>query len=408
MVVIGKDIMRLGIASPIDISVFIPFFDDEIDKEWINNNADVNCAPAVFTLCLSYLKKGCFLRIFTLAKEEKQLISKQVEIYTIPKNQKYPIKYLWGAWLDAQNIKKTIAKHISDLDAVHAHWTYDYAYAAAAFADKIPVICTVRDWAPYIWSVVPLKDKITWAFRYFLSKKVLASKNVHFVANSPYTAKLLENNLKKSVITIPNSVKISMICATEHMFPDYLKIITISSWNDKRKNIISLIKAYSIVLKSYPNAELEVICPQLAENSEFVAKWRKAGLIKGRIHFRGKVEHDRLKDYLDQSSVMVCPSLEESFGNTLLEGFSREIPVIGGANSGAVPYVLKHGKIGYLCDVKSPESIAKQIIYVYEHQSEAIEKTKMAKQILLEEFSESVVAQKYLDYIHKLKNRGDL
>ena len=396
--------MKIGIVSPIDISAFLPYFNNENDKEWIRNNAAQNIAPAVFTLCLSYLKKNVFLRIFTFAKEEKILISNQIEIYMISRNQNYPIKYLWGVWLDALNLKKMMSCHISDLDGIHAHWTYDYAYAAAAFADKLPVICTIRDWAPYIWSVVSLKDKITWTFRYFLNKKVLASKNVHFVANSPSTAKLVKSYLKKSVPTIPNSVKDSMLCTTEHKFPDHLKIVLISSLNDKRKNIISLIRAYSIVLNSYSDAELNVICPMLDENSETVINWEKDGLLKGNIFFRGKVVHDKLKNYLDQSSVLVCPSLEESFGNTLLEGFSRGIPVIGGINSGAVPYVLKHGEIGYLCDVKSPESIAKQIIYVYEHRSEAEEKTKVAKQILLEEYSESVVAQKYLDYIKQLRN----
>ena len=391
--------MRIGIVSPIDISVFLPFFDDENDRKWICNNAQKNSAPAVFTLCLSYIEKGCFLRIFTLANEEKILMSKKVEIIAIKKYKKYPVRYLWGVWLDAFSIKKVMSKHISVLDAIHAHWTYDYAYAAASFAKQLPVICTVRDWAPYIWSVVCLKDKITWMFRYLINRKVFASPNVHFIANSPYTAKLVYKYLKREVPVIPNSVKNSMLCFEEHAFPKHLKIICISSWNDRRKNIISLIKAYAIVLKSYSDAELDIICPVLKEKSETVLNWAKKGLLNGNIHFMGKVEHNDLKKFLDQSSVLVCPSIEESFGNTLLEGFSRGVPVIGGKNSGAVPYVLHYGEIGYLCDVKSPKSIANQIIYVYEHLHEAVKKTMMARKVLSEEYSESVVAQKYLDFL---------
>lgn len=391
--------MRIGIVSPIDISAFLPFFDDEDDRKWICKNALKNCAPAVFTLCLSYIEKGCFLRIFTLANEEKVLISEKVEIFTVKRCQKYPVRYLWGVWLDAFSIKKVMSRHIADLDAIHAHWTYDYAYAAASFAKHLPVICTVRDWAPYIWSVVCLKDKITWMFRYIINRKVFASPNVHFVANSPYTAKLVYKYLKREVPVIPNSVKNSMFCSEKHIFPKHLKIICISSLNDRRKNIIALVKAYAVVLNTYPEAELDIICPMLTEKSETVLKWAKKGLLKGNIHFVGKVEHDDLKKFLDQSSVLVCPSIEESFGNTLLEGFSRGVPVIGGKNSGAVPYVLHQGKIGYLCDVESPESIAKQIVYVYEHQNEAIEKTTKAKKILSEEYSESVIVRKYLDFL---------
>jgi len=73
----------------------------------------------------------------------------------------------------------------------------------------------------------------------------------------------------------------------------------------------------------------------------------------------GFVNHDDIIAILDEASALVHPSLEESFGNTLLEGMSRRLPVIGGEKSGAVPYVLGHGQYGILCDVEKPTELAK-------------------------------------------------
>ena len=59
---------------------------------------------------------------------------------------------------------------------------------------------------------------------------------------------------------------------------------------------------------------------------------------------------------------MIHSALEESFGMTLLEAMAKKTPVIGGKDSGAVPWVLNYGKSGVLTDVKSPKLIANEAI----------------------------------------------
>ena len=57
--------------------------------------------------------------------------------------------------------------------------------------------------------------------------------------------------------------------------------------------------------------------------------------------------------------MLVHPSLEESFGYTLIEAASVGTPVIAGRASGAVPWVLAEGESGVLVDVTNAEAIAK-------------------------------------------------
>jgi glycosyltransferase involved in cell wall biosynthesis len=59
--------------------------------------------------------------------------------------------------------------------------------------------------------------------------------------------------------------------------------------------------------------------------------------------------------------LLVHPSLEESFGNTLVEAMAQWTPVVGGEASGAVPWVLDGGKAGLLTDVTEPASLATSI-----------------------------------------------
>ena len=154
--------MRIGIISMVDISTFLPFFEEKEDKILLESNCYPNAAPAVNTLILSFLKAGHFVRIFTIANNSFKIQSQNLEIHTVTAYQKYPWKYLWGVYKNAYSLKVLLKDRLDDLDVLHAHWTYDFAYAASYYSKQIPVICTVRDWASYIWKIESAKNKITW------------------------------------------------------------------------------------------------------------------------------------------------------------------------------------------------------------------------------------------------------
>lgn len=393
--------MTIGISSPIDISTFSSYFSTEEEQKWLHAHCELNWAPAVITLCHSYLKAGHKLRIFTLADEDKILVSKCqcIEIHTISACNRYPDKYLWGVFINYKRLKKEICNNLTGLDVIHAHWTYDFALAAAA-QSSVPVYCTVRDWTPYIFQMVSTKDKFTWSFRWLINELVFRKQNITFIGNSPYTSALIAKKLHKPIATIPNSVKDSFIPHEEHVPTRSLRILCITSGNDKRKNVINLIKAYQIIKSKHEDAILTIVGPGFENTHPIAGKWYADGLMNGVI-CTGSVAHDKLPDYLENSSMLVIPSLEETFGNTLLEGYAHSIPVIGGEASGAVPYVLKHGELGYLCDVTKPFKIADMIFYVYQHWDEAVKKAHYAHLMLLKEYSESVVAERYIQQFTK-------
>lgn len=397
--------MRIGIVTMVDASTFLHFFTPQ-NQQYLIANCPKNGAPSVNTLILSLLREKHFVRIFTKAKKTFIIRSPQLEIYAVASCEQYPIKYLWGIFSDAYSLKDILKKYINDLDILHAHWTYEYAYAASFYAKQLPVFCTVRDWTSYIWKIESVKNKITWCFKYLMNELVLDNKQVHFIANSPYTSNLLKQKYGKEVPVIPNPIKSSFIKKGEHTYPSEIKILCISSSNDKRKNIITLLRAFSLFKLKFPNAILQLVGPPFVNENPKIIKWRNSNLLQ-QVELVGTVVHDKLIEYIDQATLFITPSLEETFGNTLLESIVRKVPVIGGENSGAIPYVLHQGKAGFLCDVSNPKSINNMLEYVCSHPQEVENITKKAFDIILSEYKDSVVCQQHIALYNQYANKND-
>jgi L-malate glycosyltransferase len=83
---------------------------------------------------------------------------------------------------------------------------------------------------------------------------------------------------------------------------------------------------------------------------------RGRGLAEG-VAFVGSLDRAEVLRRLRSASVLVHPAREESFGMTLIEAMSQHVPVIAGASSGAVPWVLDDGNAGLLVDVNDPRAL---------------------------------------------------
>lgn len=386
--------MRIGLLFALDNKTVLDFL-EESDHATIIRNCAVNNAPSVNTLMISLLKAGHFIRIFTFAKEDFVVKARQVEIFAVKPVDNYFVKYSFGCFADSARLRKVLRKNYEDLEVIHAHWTYAYAYAALSLTTVKPVYVTVRDWASYIWKIESTKNKVFWTFRVLMNEIVMRDKRVRFIANSPYTAVRIKKKLNLDVPVIPNSIMDGFVSNTEHKNPEIFTILCISSSNDRRKNVATLLRAFQSFRKKIPNCRLVLIGPPFVDGSPAITSWNNKGLLDN-VTLLGAKPHEELKTFLDASTVFVTPSLEETFGNTLLESIARKVPVIGGENSGAIPYVLHHGKTGLLCDVGSPSAIEEKLEYVFDNPNEMKKLTEEAYSIITNEYSEQVVCEKHI------------
>jgi glycosyltransferase involved in cell wall biosynthesis len=130
------------------------------------------------------------------------------------------------------------------------------------------------------------------------------------------------------------------------------------------------------------------------------------------IDFVGRVNHETLLRRLaGEIDVLVHPSLEESFGNTLVEAMALGIAAIAGRDSGAVPWVLDDGQAGLLVDVRSPQAIAEAMVLLLEDTDYRQSISKAGQTRARSEFSPGRIAACYERVYEKLlsgERRGGL
>lgn len=82
--------------------------------------------------------------------------------------------------------------------------------------------------------------------------------------------------------------------------------------------------------------------------------------VENRVKFIGFVPYATIPAYLHASNIFIRPSLSEGFGNSFIEAMAAGLTVIATPVGGIVDF-LRDGETGLFCEVKNPESIARQV-----------------------------------------------
>lgn len=353
--------MKIGVAS-----FFNPYEFRDILKD--NNIPNINRSPSTATnlIVRGLLDLGHSVVVYTETTEVESsfFCGGGLKVYLISNYHKIP----WmccGSIILGRKIYKTIKSSHEVLDVMHGHWTYQYGYAVSKFAPKYPVFCTVRDWLPAIEKYMNgFTNFITWKIcRKMIFKNIMNNNNIHLIANSDYIGNCISKMFPgRQYSIIYNPFSTNDVVPNVYQKEGEPVFATIAqNLLDPYKNISTLLKAFSIVKSTYSNAKLIMIGGINKESDEF-KEWKKQSLLSG-VEIKGSIEHNGIKDILKETATLVHPSLEESFGNVIIEGILNSNVVIGGANSGAVPLLLGGGEFGIILDVRDAKELARQMIY---------------------------------------------
>lgn len=353
--------MRIGISAYVNPYELREYLNTGQEVPYINPSA-----TSVNNIALGLLRKGHKLIIITSTVEKmplQQLHGSHLDIYIVSSAPVINKTGIFLRWYMVKRLRKVIKAHVHEMDVLHAHWAYDFTLAATAFTSTLPVFCTVRDWGPIMCHYATGLQKLSWTcVSVPVFKRVLKSHKIHFVANSRYIHHLIQTYYPNDLCDIiENPVKQRFIIEQRASYPKDPVFVSVSQLlTDPRKNITSLLRAFHLLRNERAQARL-ILVGQCDVTSAIYQQWERGNLLEG-VTLSGFLNHDKLMGLLDSVSALVHPSLEESFGNTLLEGMARRLPVIGGSASGAIPYVLGQGKYGLLCDVTSPNDIKEKLI----------------------------------------------
>lgn len=397
--------MRAGIAGPFNPASVADYLEEK-DVPSINDSA-----TAVNTLVREFIEQGHTVKVFTLhsllPNTYRILHGKNIDIHLIPLGIMPKVlgyhQLVVGQFYLPKRIAKVIRKEIGTLDILHAHWTYEYAKAILPFAGQLPIFDTIRDWCPYQMSIMKGRSRLDWELKNITFKQVMADKWMTFIANSTYTKrKITEAYPDKQVHVIPNPIDKSWLLSEKQQVVQH-KIVSIATGLlSPRKNISTLLEAFSMYRGNYPEAELHLV-GEYDEHHETFKKWKERRWLEG-VTLHGTLHHDELATLLDRMSCLVHPAWEETFGNILLEAMARCVPCIGGENAGAVPDVLGRGKYGFVCDIHNPSAIYEAMLKI--NQTEVVEQiSRDATKMLKESYSSDTIVKKHIELFEsKIKN----
>ncbi len=232
----------------------------------------------------------------------------------------HPYRHFTFYALDAWRMARLVRRLAPDV--VHAHGT-EAAYGHAALRSGLPFCITAQG---LFFQILPtLGRPPTWNERFLRWGEDRVLRRTRFVvAKSEYVRKALAAQYPHLDLTlIPNTYEpgldAPLASRTGHA-------VAYVGTMDERKGVRYLAEAMREVVKAVPDVELHVMGnPKETEAvgyaGEQIRSLRKT--LGDRLILHGRVPSARLFSILDGCRTLVAPSLEEMFGNQLIEGLMR-------------------------------------------------------------------------------------
>jgi len=328
------------------------------------------------------------------------------DITTIPEFQAADIIHLhWinQGMLSLNDIRKIMQSSKPVVWTMHDMWPCTGICHHARECDKYHQEC---HHCPYIYKGGRKKDLSNWVFK--KKKEIYQLAPVTFVTCSRWLKERASQSALlngHAIVDIPNPINIglfkpqnALVARSKMGLPTDKKLILFGSVKvtDKRKGIDYFVESCKLLAEMHPELKEELGVVVYGKNSE---------QLKPLIPFQVfpldfiSTEKDLVNIY-NAVDLYVTPSLEENLPTTIMEAMACGVPCVG-FNVGGIPEMIDHLHNGYIAEYKSAEDLANGIIWTLS-ESEYQSLSEEACRKVVSNYSESIVAKKYIDIYNKI------
>lgn len=262
---------------------------------------------------------------------------------------------------------------------------------------------------PFIYGGGNKNDLSTQIFR---KKKALYKlAPITFIACSHWLEERAQSSnllLGQTVTNIPNPINTNLFkprnkkeARSKCHLPQNRKLILFGSVKstDKRKGIDYLIESCNLLVQKHPELKQSMAVVAFGNQSQ-----QLESLLPFPVYPLNYVKNERdLVDVYNAVDLFVTPSLEENLPNTIMEAMACGIPCIG-FQVGGIPEMIDHLHNGYVAQYKSAEDFANGIYWALT-ESEYPALSEQACRKAVANYSESIVAKKYIDIYNKITGK---
>ena len=328
------------------------------------------------------------------------------DITVLPEFQAADIIHLhWinQGMLSLNDIRKILLSGKPVVWTMHDMWPCTGICHHARECDKYHQEC---HHCPYIYKGGGKKDLSNQVFK--KKKEIYQSAPVTFVTCSRWLKEragqsaLLNGH---TIVDIPNPISTglfkpqnSLAARNKMELPTDKKLILFGSVKvtDKRKGIDYFVESCKLLAEMHPELKEELGVVVYGKNSEQLKP-----LIPFQVYALDYISNEKdLVNIYNAVDLYVTPSLEENLPTTVMEAMACGVPCVG-FNVGGIPEMIDHLHNGYVAEYKSAEDLANGIIWTLsesEYQSLSEEACRKA----VSNYSESIVAKKYIDIYNKI------
>ncbi len=288
---------------------------------------------------------------------------------------------------------------------VHAHGT-EAAYALAAIRTGLPFCVTAQG---LMFQIIPtLRHKPDWNLRFIRMSEHYAWKRTRYaIAKSEYVRDALAKAYPHLDLTlIPNTYQPELDCGLK---PKTGKKLAFVGTIDQRKGVHLIAEAMKDVVKQHPDVELHIVGNQPEGTGGSYAIEQLASLrqtLGDRLVLHGKLASTALFAVLDECVALLAPSLEEMFGNQLIEGLMRGCHGIVADDTALAENVRRFGN-GTVVPQQDSHSLADAMIQLLENVSDEVTRER-TRQEIRDYLSPQQVATLHREFYKKVIHEGNI
>jgi L-malate glycosyltransferase len=340
--------MNLALCAPVDTRPLRPYLSEGCGPDMPSG---LGGTPIV-TLARAALDAGWRVTLFSLdpgVPEEVVLSGARLKICMGPFRARGRARDLFR--VERDYLERAIRRERPAL--IHAHWTYEFALAA--LDSGTPTVVTAHDRPLRIlrWDHSPYRCMRTWM------AAMVARRARSMTAVSGGVAEHFRRffRCRAPLTVIPNGLEDAWFRGGA--MPDNGKLIyaaVLNGWGPL-KNGHTLLRAFALLRERLPEAALLLFGDDHGPR-EVAERWALRHRLAAGVVFGGRLPQEELREHMRRATVLVHPSLEESYSMVMAEAMALGVPVIAARGSGGIAETLNKGRNALLADASHPRDLA--------------------------------------------------
>jgi len=199
-----------------------------------------------------------------------------------------------------------------------------------------------------------------------ISKRLFGNARVNIVP-SQYLMRAFNEEGYRNLKYIPNTIAIDNYTYKER-FKVHPKLLWVRSFS-KIYNPLMALKILEELLKKYPDANLCMVGPAKDESFEICTSY--AEKYKLPVTFTGKLEKEEWITLSKDYDIFINTTNFDNTPVSVIEAMALGLPVVS-TDVGGVPFLIKNGENGLLCEVNAVKEFISKIIQLIEEERVAL------------------------------------